>query len=179
MFLPGTPCGCCGGTPPCQPCPRCAPLCLTATFSGFSHGTENCNECSFLDDVTFELKRPPDPTLSVTASVPSATGSGATFSVTTARNETDGSYSVTGINLTNGGANYSIGDKVAFSSNGCITEQPEATITIATTQPAATSLRMTPAVVPSGMSVASVPVAYEQQSADDGNPFIRVHGYAP
>jgi hypothetical protein len=182
MFLPGSPCGCCG---PCQPCPRCAPLCLTATFSGFAHGTENCNECSFLDDVTFQLKRPPDPTLSVTASVPSATGSGATFSVTTARSTTDGSYSVTGIKLTNGGVNYSIGDKVAFSSNGCITEPPEATITIATTQPQSKmnlpgvgntdvlSLTTGGAVVP-GVGGAVVPVTYQQQAAEDGNPYWSV-----
>ena len=182
MFLPGTPCGCCGGEPPCQPCPRCAPLCLTATFSGFAHGTENCNECSFLDDVTFQLKRPPDPTLSVTASVPSATGSGATFLVTTARSATDGSYAVTGIKLTNGGANYSLGDKVAFSSNGCITDQPEATITIATTQPQSKmnlpgvgstdflSLVTGGAVVP-GVGGAVVPVTYQQQAAEDGSPY--------
>lgn len=176
MFIPG--CGCCQQQqPPCQPCPYCSPTCLTVTLSGFDHGADNCNECKFLDDTTFVLKRPPDPTLSATASVASATGSGATFSVTTNRNATDGSYAVTGISLTGGGSNYSLGDGVVFSSNGCITEQPEATITIATTKPQ--SRMNIPGVgntdflrLAAGGAV--VPVSYQQQTAADGNPYWSV-----
>jgi hypothetical protein len=126
--------------------------------------------------VTFQLKRPPDPTLSVTASVPSATGSGATFSVTTARSATDGSYAVTGIKLTNGGVNYSLGDKIAFASNGCITEQPEATITIATTRPLSTNLRLTPASPVAIYSYANV--SYSQQEDESGNPYWEVSDIA-
>jgi hypothetical protein len=167
MFLPGTPCGCCGSAP-CQPCPRCAPECLTVTLSGFAHGTENCNECSFLDDTTFEMTRPPDPTLSVTASVPSATGSGAAVSVTTTRNATDGSYAVTGIKLTNGGFDYSLGDKLVFATNGCFVETPEASITIATTKPAATQMRLSTAGV---FSFSTVAATYEQQASENDEPY--------
>lgn len=177
MFLPGTPCGCCGDGPPCQPCQYCAPPCLTVTFEGFAHGTGNCGECDFLDDTTFELKRPPDPQLSVTASVPSATGFGATFSVTTARNATDGSYVVSGIKLLTGGANYSIGDTVAFSTNGCFAVTPEASITIATTHPVSTNLRMaspSSAISPYSNIPGNISVTYSEQTDGEGNKFWTV-----
>jgi hypothetical protein len=176
MFLPGSPCGCCGGAP-CQPCQYCAPPCLTVTFEGFAHGTGNCGECDFLDDTTFELKRPPDPQLSVTASVPSATGSGATFSVTTARNATDGSYVVSGIKLLTGGANYSIGDTVAFQTNGCFAVTPTASITIATTQPVSTNLRMaspSSAISPYTNTPGNISVTYSEQTDGEGNKFWTV-----
>lgn len=173
MFLPGTPCGCCG----CQPCQFCAQPCLTVTFDGFAHGTGNCGECDFLDDTTFELKRRPDPQLSVTASVPSATGSGATFSVTTTRNATDGSYVVSGIKLLTGGANYSLGDAVAFQTNGCFDVTPTASITIATAQPSSANLRMASpasAVPPVSNIPGNVSVTYSEQTDGEGNKFWTV-----
>ena len=178
MFLPGSPCGCCGGGGGgCQPCLYCAPPCLTVTFSGFAHDTGNCGECDFLDDATFELKRPPSPQLSVTASVPSATGSGATFSVTTTRNATDGSYVVSGIKLLTGGANYSIGDTVAFATNGCFAVTPTASITIATTQPVSTNLRMaspSSAISPYTNTPGNISVTYSEQTDGEGNKFWTV-----
>jgi hypothetical protein len=91
MFISG--CGCCG----CKPCPNCSPRCVTLTFEGFEHGTETCNECSFLSGTTFVLKRPDGcPTISL--SVADATGSGAVLARTVEKQE-DGSCTITSLEI--------------------------------------------------------------------------------
>jgi hypothetical protein len=127
MFLPGSPCTCCGGggrCPPCEPCQYCAPSCLEVEFSGFSHGTSYCGECDYLDDTTFITKRPPVANASIGVSAvdvdgpdanTTANGSGATFGfvgisiqgqMTNMARRQDGSYYVTGVPVVSKGQNY-------------------------------------------------------------------------
>jgi hypothetical protein len=144
MFIPG--CGCCG----CKPCPYCSPDCLTATFSGFAHGTENCNECSFLDGTTFVLKRPPtngrNHFLSVTAvdtdgpdEGESATGSGASFgqpgvtfngTITNVARREDGSYYVTAVTINNGGSGYDTPTLTFTPTNFIECRKPTVSVTV-------------------------------------------------
>jgi len=143
MFIPG--CGCC-----CKPCPYCSPACLTATFSGFAHGTENCNECSFLDDTTFVLKRPPtngrNHFLSVTAvdadgpdEGESATGSGASFgqpgvtangTITNVARRADGSYYVTAVTINSGGSGYDTPTLTFTPTNFIECRKPTVSVTV-------------------------------------------------
>ncbi len=148
MFLPGSPCGCCGG---CQPCPRCAPECLTVTLSGFDHGTENCNECSFLDDTTFQLKRPerdgsnhwlyanvtdfdgPDEGTAASGSGASLSFAGVSFNgaMTNMARRENGSFYVTSVVINNGGSGYDQ-PTVSFATSAFYVCRPaSATLTVA------------------------------------------------
>ena len=135
MFLPGSPCTCCGGG--CQPCQFCAPSCLKVTFSGFSHGTGNCHECDHLDDATFYVKRPPATDVSVVVSASGGTGAGfglvrvlANGTMQNMARRNDGSYYVTAVPVTNGGQNYT-NPTLSFTPSGFIQcRPPEVTVAV-------------------------------------------------
>ena len=130
MFLPGSPCGCCGNS--CLPCEYCTQSCLEVTFSGFSHGTGACNECEYIDDATFYIKRPPVVNAGVSASASGPPGSGASFGsifinasgvATNIARRSDGSYYVTNVPVTNGGSGY-VAPALQFSSYNFIQCRP-------------------------------------------------------
>jgi len=120
--------------PACQPCPNCDPACLTMTFSGFDHGTDNCNECKFLDGATFVLKRPATSPPSIVLSVSDPTGSGATLSGTLTI-QGNNSYTVTKIAVTNGGGGYTTPTLTVSTTSGVQCKQVQATFTLKTTSP--------------------------------------------
>lgn len=120
--------------PACQPCLNCDPACLTMTFSGFDHGTDNCNECKFLDDTTFVLKRPATSPPSIVLSVSDPTGSGATLAGTLTI-QGDNSYTVTKIAVTNGGGGYTNPTLTVSTTSGVQCKQVQATFTLKTTPP--------------------------------------------
>lgn len=176
MFLPGAPCSCCGGggggPSSCPACEDIEPECLRVTFSGFSHGTGNCSECNFLDDVTFELKRPEVPQAAVEAVVLSATGpvSGVSIQASVERDELTGNYSVSSLSLTGGKtASYSPFDSVAFTANACVLQEPQAHLSVNSSQPAAATLRL--AGPSPGGTPATVGAIYTEQVNEQGNRF--------
>lgn len=124
VLLPGCPC--CG----CRPCPYCSPPCLSLTLEGFSGSGSDCNECDYLGDTTFILKRP----TGFGWVYPTASGGGSNVAFSTIginnRGEmlniaqrVDGSYYVTEIPVSRAGTGY-VDPSLSFSATGLIQCRP-------------------------------------------------------
>lgn len=129
---------------PCSPCCKCNPCsnlkadCLEVTFSGFAHSTDNCNECSFLDDTKIVMERKGTGEFKLSGFIADTKGSGATVSVTTTKDSVTDYYTITGVTLTAPGSGYTQAASFGYTlQNGVVVcgQEPSVNVVVGSVSP--------------------------------------------
>lgn len=144
----------------CDPCSLCHSPCLSVTFSGFAGDEEPCDECNYLDG-TYVLKRGEGYQPEITLSIKAETGYGAVLTPTIAYDNSDGSYSITGVTIDKAGTCYSADASVVVKIVGGFVacgDDPLFSVTVAREEPLLDLSNISDSISPAGTGADLTPV---------------------